>query len=168
MRKFLLVTVVLMLAVMACQVNLGDLEATTSAARETLVGALTEVGSTVEAVATPRTATIAGQLSYPSDHIPPLRVYAFDAATLDPVSSVDTALNQGAYELLVPAGTYYVVAYTLDGGISGGYSQMVPCGLDASCTDHALIAVTVSAGGVASGINPGDWYAPEGSFPAMP
>jgi hypothetical protein len=168
MRKFLLVTVVLMLAVLACQVDLSGLEATTNAAKQTIVGALTEVGGTNEAVNSPLNAAIVGELSYPSDHIPPLRVYAFDAATLDPVSSVDIALNQGTYELQVPAGTYYIVAYTMDGGFSGGYSQMVPCGLNASCTDHSLIEVTVSAGGTAGGINPGDWYAPEGSFPAMP
>lgn len=168
MRRILLVSMMLAAAALACQVDTTNLEGTANAAKNTLVGVVTEAGQQVETLVAPATGSIVGNLSYPSDHIPPLRIYAFDAATLKPVASVDTAVNLGTYELHVPAGTYYVVAFTLDGKLAGGYSQMVPCGLNASCTDHSLISVTVAAGGVAGGINPGDWYAPAGSFPAMP
>lgn len=34
--------------------------------------------------------------------------------------------------------------------------------------DHSLITVEVGAGEVVSGIDPTDWYAPEGSFPSAP
>jgi hypothetical protein len=96
---------------------------------------------------------------------------------------VDTALNQTEYFIDVPAGTYYVVSYphegvpgntgqvdsyTLGGGpFAGGYTQMVPCGLDVSCDDHTLIQVTVAAGQNVV-VDPADWYAPEGTFPVMP
>ncbi len=38
----------------------------------------------------------------------------------------------------------------------------------ASCTDHTLIDVKVEADTVTSDVNPGDWYAPAGSFPTDP
>jgi hypothetical protein len=168
MRKILLVAMMLALAALACQVDTTNIEATANAAKNTLVGAVTQAGQQAKTLVAPATGTITGALSYPSDHIPPLRVIAFDAATLKLAASVDTALNQGTYDLHVPAGKYYIVAYTLDGKLAGGYSQMVPCGLNASCSDHSMIPVTVAAGGSAAGIDPGDWYAPAGTFPAMP
>jgi len=168
MRRIIPVLLVLAFGAMACQVDTTNLEATANAAKETLIRAVTEAGQQPETAVAPATGKITGNLSYPSDHIPPLRVVAFDPVSLTSVSSVDTVLNQGTFELVVPPGSYVVVAYTLDGNLAGGYSQMVPCGLDASCSDHSLIDVPVSAGGIASGINPGDWYAPAGSFPALP
>jgi hypothetical protein len=130
----------------------------------------------------PQTGTVTGKLSYPSSFIPPMRVVLF-SLTGGKAYFVDTAKNQNTYSLDVPVGTYYVVSYphegtpgttgvadsyTLSGGSSaGGYTQMVPCGLSADCTDHSLIPVTVEAGQTASA-NPGDWYAPEGTFPPMP
>jgi hypothetical protein len=53
-------------------------------------------------------------------------------------------------------------------GLAGGYTQAVPCGLSVNCTDHSLIPVQVNNGVVTQNINPGDWYAPEGSFPSYP
>ena len=76
--------------------------------------------------------------------------------------------GQSTYELTVPAGEYYVVAYTLDGKLSAGYSAAVPCGLSVDCKDHTLIAVKVKTGEVVENINPQDWYAPAGAFPPMP
>ena len=35
-------------------------------------------------------------------------------------------------------------------------------------TDNSLMPVSVVGGQVSTGINPQDWYAPEGSFPAYP
>ena len=126
--------------------------------------------------------TITGKLSYPSEFIPPLRVVAF-SQTDGKAYFIDTAEDQQEYSLEVPAGIYYVVSYlhegvpgttgqadsyTLGGGpFAGGYTQMVPCGLAAGCEDHTLLAVTVNGGETATA-NPGDWYAPEGTFPPMP
>jgi hypothetical protein len=53
-------------------------------------------------------------------------------------------------------------------GMPGAYSSFVLCGLQASCVDHSLIPVTVLAGQTVQNIDPADWYAPEGTFPAMP
>ena len=44
----------------------------------------------------------------------------------------------------------------------------VMCGLDASCTDHTLVYVEVFAGQDSFGVDPQDWYAPEGAFPSNP
>lgn len=127
-------------------------------------------------------ATISGALSYPSEFLPPMRVVAF-SLTDKKAYFVDTAKNQGQFSLKVPAGTYYLVsypyegtagetgqaeAYTLGGGpFAGGYTQMVPCGLTANCEDHALLPITVTEGQTVAA-DPGDWYAPEGTFPPMP
>jgi len=125
----------------------------------------------------PPMGTITGKLSYPSSFIPPMRVVFF---TLDNavVAYTDTAQNQGSYSLDLPEGTYHVVAYAYDpnAGVTptdgadnsaGGYTAMVPCGLSVDCTDHTLIDVTVVAGQTVNA-DPGDWYAPQGTFPPMP
>jgi hypothetical protein len=112
--------------------------------------------------------TITGKLSYPSEGIPPLKVVAFDATSQAPVAFVETEAGQSTYSLSVPFGGYYVVAYTLDGQLAGGYTTAVPCGLSAECTNHILLPVPVLAGIAADDIDPADWYAPEGSFPPMP
>jgi hypothetical protein len=114
------------------------------------------------------TGSIAGSLSYPSEFIPPLRVVAF-RTDINQYYYVDTFENQGAYQIdNLPVGTYHVVAYTMDGGLAGGFTQAVPCGLSVDCPDHTLIDVPVNAGGVSTGVDPGDWYAPEGTYPPKP
>jgi len=127
-------------------------------------------------------ATISGALSYPSEFLPPMRVVAF-SLTGRKAYFVDTAKNQGQFSLKVPAGTYYLVSYpyegtagetgqaesyTLGGGpFAGGYTQMVPCGLTANCEDHTLLPITVTENQTVTA-DPGDWYAPEGTFPPLP
>jgi hypothetical protein len=115
---------------------------------------------------------ITGQLSYPSQFIPPMKVAAFRVGD-GQIYTMMTQMNQGIFALPVPAGTYHVVAYTGGGpdvpaGLTGGYSWSVPCGLSIICTNHNLIDVIVVQGSVTSGIDPGDFYAPEGSFPPAP
>ena len=117
-----------------------------------------------------------GNLSFPSSFIPPQRV-AFFSLTDGSISYTDTGMNQGTYSMDLPAGDYHVVAYPYSAGApaagspieggAGGYTQIVPCGLTADCTDHSLIPITVSVGQTIM-VNPGDWYAPEGTFPPMP
>ncbi|MBN2550522.1 MAG: carboxypeptidase regulatory-like domain-containing protein [Anaerolineales bacterium] len=114
------------------------------------------------------TGSISGNLSYPSEGIPPLRVVAFNLSTGQSYS-VQTLQNQTTYRIdNLPPGSYYVVAYKLGSNVSAGYSQAVLCGLSVNCTDHSLITVQVVAGQETTQINPGDWYAPPGSFPAAP
>jgi hypothetical protein len=130
----------------------------------------------------PLNGTITGKLSYPSEFLPPMRVVAF-SLTDKRAYFIDTAKGEGQFSLILPAGTYYLVSYpyegvpgqtgqvdsyTLGGGpFAGGYTQMVPCGLSAECEDHSLLPITVAAGQTVSA-DPGDWYAPEGTFPPMP
>lgn len=131
----------------------------------------------------PTTGVITGTLSYPSEFLPNMRVVAFSLT--DGNAYFVDVVNQGTYSIEVPAGTYYVVSYpyegvagktgqadsyTLSGGmeLSGGYSQMVPCGLSVGCDDHTLIPVTVAAGQTVEKVDPGDWYASPGTFPPMP
>lgn len=115
----------------------------------------------------PEYGSIRGNLSYPSEFIPPLRVVAFN---LDDGYAyyIDTDLNQTTYQIdNLPPGTYHVVAYgEFDWG--GGYTQFVLDGLMAGFDDHSLLPVTVVAGEVTEGIDPADWYAPEDAFPLRP
>jgi hypothetical protein len=109
---------------------------------------------------------------YPSEMIPPLRILAFDING-GTYFFIDTQQNQTTYRIdNLPAGSYHVVAYLQTpapgGDLAGGYSQAVPCGLSASCSDHSLIAVKVLPGQETSGVDPVDWYAPPGSFPSNP
>ena len=113
--------------------------------------------------------SIQGSLSYPSEFIPALAVVAYrvGGASGD-YSYTMTKEGQGTYSIPVSSGDYYVVAYIIGGGFAGGYTRAVPCGLQVNCTDHALIPVSVAEGAVVTGIDPGDWYASEGSFPPYP
>jgi hypothetical protein len=127
-------------------------------------------------------ATLTGTLSYPSEFLPPMRVVAF-SLTDKKAYFVDTAKNQGQFSLKVPAGSYYLVSYPYEGtagetgqvesyslgggSFAGGYTQMVPCGLTVSCNDHTLLPITVTENQTVTA-DPGDWYAPEGTFPPVP
>ena len=116
-------------------------------------------------------------LSYPSSFIPAMRVAFFNLSD-GSISYIDTIMNQKSDVVInLPVGTYHVVAYPYSAGKhdsgspkmseAGGYTQMVPCGLMADCTDHTLLPITVSAGQTIL-VSPGDWYAPEGTYPPYP
>jgi len=114
---------------------------------------------------------IEGVLGYPSEGIPPLEVYAFNAANQSKYFMVKTVQNQGLFTIEeIDPGAYYVVAYPggSNSNYAGAYSKMVPCGLSVECTDHSLIPVTVTEGATTTGIEVRDWYAPEGTFPKKP
>jgi hypothetical protein len=117
--------------------------------------------------------SISGNLMYPASGIPALRIVATKVGTSN-YYYIDTSLGQSSYQLdHIPPGTYHVVAYVLPGGkftggLPGGYSKMVPCGLTYGCNDHTLIDVIVTSGNVTSGVNPNDYYADAGTFPPDP
>jgi hypothetical protein len=114
---------------------------------------------------------VTGTLSYPSNYIPAMAVIAFRAGGT-PTDYYYAVTNEGDSSYAISGlagGEYYIVAYSLDNpALAGGYTQAVPCGLLASCTDHSLIPVPVANGGAVGDINPQDWYAPAGSFPDYP
>jgi hypothetical protein len=112
---------------------------------------------------------ITGSVSYPSDSLPPMRIYAI-ATDGNKHYATKTRVNQTRFTInnILP-GNYYVVAYTDEApGLAGGWSNAVPCGLKNTCRDHALIPVSVTSGGTTSGINVADWYTRPGVFPSEP
>src|SRR5258708_29086755 len=117
--------------------------------------------------------SISGDLNYPASSIPAMYVTAYQYGTQNYQFIISTpGQNHFKIDGLTP-GVYQVIAYTVGGGgfpagFAGGYTQALPCGLGASCTDHTLIDVTVKAGQTATGIDPFDWYAPPGTFQAFP
>jgi hypothetical protein len=121
--------------------------------------------------ATTDTGSISGDLDYPGESIPPLRVVAFREGSSQQYF-VDTEPDLLFYRIdNLPPGRYTVVAYNMepvrqgDGSaliIAGGYTNAVPCGLSAGCTDHALRVVQVSAGHEQTDISPTDF---DGEFP---
>lgn len=118
---------------------------------------------------TPVTGSISGHLSYPSEFIPAMQIVVFDVNNTIQWFYQATSENTNTYQFDgLPAGTYFVVAYVTGGDFGGGYTQAVPCGLSVECTDHSLIPVAVSGGQVTTGVDPQDWYAPEGTFPPNP
>ena len=119
------------------------------------------------------TGSISGQLNYPAESLPPLNVVAYQVGTSN-YGIITPHAGQGTYQIddLTP-GTYHVVAYTVGGGgfptgLAGGYTQAGPGGFRVRCTDHTLIDVTGTGGANASGADPADWNAPEGTFPPFP
>jgi hypothetical protein len=114
---------------------------------------------------------IEGKLTFSGDTLPPMRVVAFNVETSEYFTTEIN--NNGTYSLEVPAGQYQVVAYLINKvngskALAGGYTQAVPCGLSVTCTDHSLITLEVKSGATVGSIDPGDWYAPPGTFPPDP
>lgn len=132
--------------------------------------ALAQPPATPDTPAPPTTGSIAGTLGFPSETIPPLTVYAIAVKDSSKYYFVTTAENQTQFTLDgLEAGDYFVVAYVQGApSLAGAWSQFVPCGLSANCSDHSLIPVTVEAGKTTQGIEVKDWYAPPGTFPKQP
>lgn len=173
-----LVFIPLALAILFCTINIpisteqiSSVETSVSATLTALAPA--PVDPVIEVpVIVPETGFISGHLSYPSDFIPPLRIVFWNVNS-SAYQYIDTSVNQFEYNIELPVGTYYVVAYAMDEfgvptGLAGGYTKMVPCGLQYGCEDHALIPVAVPAGATVSDIDPGDWYGDSAAFPPVP
>lgn len=137
-----------------------------------------DIPPAVPAAAAPtaaRSATIEGPFRYPSDYIPPmLKACAENLDTKETICSAKQVQLKGkgkrketGFRLSVPAGRYHVYAtlppespeFESYKDYRAYYSEFVPCGYDVSCPSHAPIVVTVEAGKMAGGIEPGDWYA---------
>jgi hypothetical protein len=107
------------------------------------------------------TGVISGELGYPSEFIPAMRVVAFDVYS-EAFYYVDTEENQVAYSMAeLPPGTYNVVAFIREETphMGGGYSNFVTCGLSADCDDHGLIDVNVYGDSTTENVDPVDFYA---------
>jgi len=183
--KKLLVLIPILIALLACNFAVSKIPVTPteiSASDPSPIPHQATFTFTPEPNSTQLIGTVTGQLSYPSEFLPPTRVVLFSLSDKK-AYFVDTAKGQAQFSLNVPAGAYYLVSYpyegtagntgqvdsyTLAGGsYAGGYTQMVPCGLAAGCNDHTLLPITVTESQTINA-DPGDWYAPEGTFPPLP
>lgn len=120
----------------------------------------------------PDTGAISGELGYPSEYIPPLRVVAFDIDS-ETYFYVDTQRNQREYQVSdLPPGTYHVVAFVRDEGpnIPGGFSHFVLCGMTQDCENHQLVDVNVYAGETTGDVDPIDFiiHPEEAGWPENP
>jgi LysM repeat protein len=110
---------------------------------------------------------ITGLLSFPSERIPPLTIFAVRIDNgLSTYYSINTAEHQSSYSIEVDPGIYNVFAYRDD--LAGGYTKYVTCGMGATCSDHSPLPVVVKAGKTVKNIDLADWYAPSGTFPTRP
>jgi hypothetical protein len=98
---------------------------------------------------------VTGQLSYPSEGIPPMEVCAKNLFT-DQETCVQTKVNQSEYKIELPSSKYYI--YAKARGITAYYSEFVTCGVNVSCPSHAPIVVEVNPERIANNVDPGDWY----------
>jgi hypothetical protein len=113
------------------------------------------------------TGLISGKLSFPSERIPTLTIFAMRIDNGENTYySIQTEEHQSSYSIRVDPGVYQVLAYVDD--FAGGYTRYVQCGLGFQCQDHSLVPVVVQAGEIVTGIDLQDWYAPSGSFPLRP
>lgn len=112
------------------------------------------------------TGIITGSISYPGEQIPAdLIVCANNINTLqqtctsEHISSDNFTYGVG-YELELPPGDYEVYAMlTQQNQTKAYYSEFVTCGLQANCSSHDPIIVSVESDQIITNINPGDWYA---------
>ena len=126
------------------------------------------------ATAAPGLARLAGRVSYPSEYLPVMRVCAIAAADPGLGHCRLTAENQPHFEIAVPAGDWWLLAWPQDTGTAGdpgllsAASDCLGSG-GVGCDDHALLAVTVAAGEVREGLDINDWYYdPQATPPPMP
>lgn len=113
------------------------------------------------------TGTIRGKLSFPSEQIPPLTIFAIRIDNgLSTYYSIETTQNQFSYAIDVDPGIYNVYAFRDD--FAGAYTRYVTCGMGSNCSDHTPLPVAVKAGKTVKNIHLKDWYAPAGSFPTRP
>lgn len=114
-------------------------------------------------------ASLSGTLNYPSEHIPPQRVVAFEVNT-GYYYWVRTNEGQSSYRIdNLPAGTYVVVSYLEGQTFKAGYTVFVTCG-HTCVPDHTLLRVELKDGEHKTDISPIDWYAGDDAsgWPAEP
>lgn len=108
-------------------------------------------------------ARLSGRVGYPSEELPAMRVCAI--AVEDPGLGycTMTAKNAPHYDLAVPAGSWWLLAWPQDTGTAGdpgllsAASECLGSG-GTGCDDHALFVLTVAAGEHREGLDINDWY----------
>lgn len=110
--------------------------------------------------------TIQGQLAWPGESLPRMKICAEEVNTKKVVCKRLSANNykNKQYSWKLPVGTYYIYAQLLknEGEITtkyhAYYSEFVTCGEKSECTSHKPIPVTIRDKVTLTDINPTDWY----------
>jgi hypothetical protein len=120
--------------------------------------------------AAPATARLRGRVAYPSEELPAMRVCALAVADPGTAHCTDTAVNQAHYELTLPAGEWWLLAWPRgtgtagDPGLLSAASECLGSG-GIGCDDHALLPVRAAAGEWREGLDINDWYYDPAAFP---
>jgi hypothetical protein len=107
--------------------------------------------------------TIEGVVTFPTQLVPSMTVYASDLDT-SRVHSVQLVRGQANFSIEVPPGRYLVFLAPNEPGapnIYGAYTRYSLCApqaIDAQCDDHALVAITISAKAPRCAVTIDDWY----------
>jgi len=107
--------------------------------------------------------TIEGTVTFPSQRVPSMTVYASDVET-SRVHSVQLVRGQANFTVEVPAGRYLVFLAPNEPGapdIYGAYTQYSLCAShesDAKCEDHTLIPVVITPKAPHVAVTIDDWY----------
>ncbi|HEX4854302.1 hypothetical protein [Arenimonas sp.] len=115
-------------------------------------------------------ATLRGRVMYPSEELPAMRVCALAAADPGSAHCVATEVHQMHFELVLPAGEWWLLAWPLDTGTAGDpglLSAASQCLADGGtgCDDHALQTLQLAAGELRDGLDINDWYYDPADFP---
>ena len=143
-------------------------DASPSAARADDAGALPPEAAQAGAADAP--ATLRGRVMYPSEELPAMRVCALAVADPGSAHCIATEVHQMHFELVLPAGEWWLLAWPLDTGTAGdpGLLSAASACLAAGgtgCDDHALLPVRLAAGELRDGLDINDWYYDPTAFP---
>ena len=107
--------------------------------------------------------TIDGTVTFPSEAVPSMTVYASDLET-SRVHSVQLARGQANFTVEVPAGRYLVFLAPNEPGapnVYGAYTEYSLCtphDVDGKCEDHSLVPVVIGARTPRGAVTIDDWY----------
>ncbi|HLS83400.1 MAG TPA: hypothetical protein VK016_01945 [Arenimonas sp.] len=134
-----------------------------------LVACQSESPSPADAAVAAARAHLRGQVAYPSEYIPAMRVCAIAADDPGTGYCAETAQNAPEFDLAVPAGHWWLAAWPLEdaAGDPGLLSNASDCiaRADAGCDDHALLSIPLAAGETRAGLPINDWYYDPREFP---
>ncbi len=109
--------------------------------------------------------SIDGAISFPSQRVPSMTVYAADLDS-SRVRTLQLARDQTNFSVDVPPGRYRVFLAPNEPGapnIYGAYTQYSLCAMHdtGNCEDHALVEVAITAKTRRSAVTIDDWYLPD-------
>jgi hypothetical protein len=167
MKRLVYIGLVILVFSLACTLSPNLPDEVINEATPTAEMITTESPATEEPEDLYNTGNVALSLCYPGEIILPMTVYLENVNTQE-VTVVPTVENQPPMILPVPEGSYVAYAWLPDFIYGGSYSQAVPCGLRAACTDHSLIEFQVVVGETTIGVEICDWYGSGNDIPIPP